>query len=61
MLNQRCGSERQAEKNDFERRNWENMAALSANLRGNDEGENMPQCSVLPQLSIHWKGLKEAS
>ena len=53
MLNQRCGSERQAEKNDFERRNWENMAALSANLRGNAEGENMPQCNVSPRLSIH--------
>ena len=38
------------------------MVALNAKLQGNDEegGKgNMPQCGVLPQPSIRWKGLKE--
>ena len=37
------------------------MVALKAKLkmRGCDKGGNMPQCSMPPQLSIHWKCLKE--
>ena len=35
------------------------MEALNAKLQGNDEEWNMLQCSVPPQLSIYWKGLKE--
>ena len=47
------------ERDDSERRNWEWKVALNAKLQEIDEGGNMPQCSVPPQLSIHWKGLKE--
>ena len=58
-LRRDSGSECQIVKDDFERRNWEDMVALNAKLQGNDEGGNMLQCSVSPQLLIYWKSLKE--